>query len=119
MQDDITNERIVHGLITLFLLRELVREPMHGYELQKKVSDAIERPMPPGSVYVLLKGMKSRGFVKTENILNEKGQILTMYHITEGGKKFLCSHSESLIIARKMIDDLISTVQSIEDTGYQ
>ncbi len=114
MHYDVTSERIVHGLITLFILRELLSSPMHGYELQKKISAAIGRQMPPGSIYVLLKGLKSRNLVSSENVSNDRGQMLTIYHITDDGKKFLCSHSESLIIAEKIISDLISTVASIE-----
>ncbi|BAB60430.1 hypothetical protein [Thermoplasma volcanium GSS1] len=115
MNSDPTKERILHGLITLYLLKELVRGPMHGYELQKTLSSVIGNPLPQGSIYVLLKTMKERNFVTSENAKNEKGQTLTKYYITEEGKKFLCSHSESLLIARKIIDDLLKTVDLIDE----
>ncbi|KAA8922796.1 PadR family transcriptional regulator [Thermoplasma sp.] len=114
MNSDPTRERILHGLITLYILKELVKRPMHGYELQKSMYETTGQSLPQGSIYILLKSMKERGFVASETSQNEKGQQLTVYHITEEGKKFLCDHSQALQLARKIIDDLLSTVDIIE-----
>ena len=37
---EIANEKILHGLISLYILRELLAAPMHGYELGKKIASA-------------------------------------------------------------------------------
>ncbi|PYB68839.1 MULTISPECIES: PadR family transcriptional regulator [unclassified Thermoplasma] len=114
MNTDPTRERILHGLITLYILKELVKRPMHGYELQKSMYETTGQSLPQGSIYILLKSMKEKGYVTAESAVNDKGQQLTIYHITEEGKKFLCNHSEALLLARKIIDDLLSTVNLIE-----
>lgn len=111
---EIADERILHGLISLYILRELTMSPMHGYELGKKIASVTGKPMPQGSVYVLLKSLKNRNFVTMEYVTNEKGQILCKYHITEEGKEFLKMHAEPLKNARTIIDDLILTADMIK-----
>ncbi len=110
---EIADERILHGLISLYILRELTMSPMHGYELGKKIASVTGKPMPQGSIYVLLKSLKNRNFVTMEHVKNEKGQLLCRYHITEFGREFLKFHSEPLKSARMIIDDLISTADMI------
>ena len=112
---EVTDERILHGLISLYILRELLMAPMHGYELGKKVASVTGKPMPQGSIYVLLKSLKNRNFVTMEHITNEKGQVLCNYHIAEQGREFLKMHAESLKSARMIIDDLILTAETIHE----
>lgn len=110
---EIADDRIFHGLISLYILRELLTAPMHGYELGKKIASVTGKQMPQGSIYVLLKSLKNRNFVTIEHLLNENGQLLCRYHITEEGKEFLKVHAEPLKSARKIIDDLIISAGTI------
>ena len=119
---EIANEKILHGLISLYILRELHAAPMHGYELGKKIASATGRPMPQGSIYVLLKSLKSRNFVTLDHVTNEKGQLLCRYHITEEGREFLRAHADPLKSARRIIDDLIISVDNMslqDQTSYR
>jgi len=111
---EMTDERILHGLISLYILGELLKEPLHGYEMGKRIASVMGRPMPQGSIYVLLKSLKNRNFVTMEHVTNEKGQVLCRYHITEDGREFLKMHAEPLKSVRVMVDDLILTVEAID-----
>ncbi|WP_338601808.1 PadR family transcriptional regulator [Sulfolobus tengchongensis] len=103
-------EKILGGVITLIILKSLIEEPRHGYELEKIVLEKLDYRLPEGSIYVILKNMTKRGLIASQKAKNSKGQEIKKYHITEKGKDFLMSHEKPLIAVRKVIDELIEFI---------
>lgn len=106
-------ERILKGIITLLILRMTAVEPMHGYSLQQAISKEIKREMPQGSIYVLLKTLEKRDFIRVHETEPERDR--KTYVITERGLDFLVAHSEPLSIARNVMKDLIEFIDQLKN----
>lgn len=107
-------EQILRGTTTLLILRLLSDEPMHGYSLQSVISERVQREMPQGTIYVLLKSLEKRGLVKP---LESQGRgEKKPYTITQSGREFLLWHLEPLQTAREIIDSIIMYIKSAKHT---
>ncbi len=107
----ITEEKILRGLLSLFILREICISRKYGYQLTKVIREKTSLELPRGTIYVLLKNLQKKGYIKPENIGND----ITMknrrvYNITEKGEEFIKSHYLPLRIARGLIEDILSTL---------
>lgn len=107
-------EKVLRGIITLLILLELYRAPKHGYELQKRVKEALGYTLPAGSVYVLLRSLTKRGYVRVTGSQRVRGRRVIMYELTEDGKAFLKAHREPLRIASQILPQILSAINNIE-----
>ncbi|MEM0122195.1 MAG: PadR family transcriptional regulator [Saccharolobus sp.] len=107
-------ERILRGIITLYILRLLIDQPRHGYELEKLINEKLEYRLPEGSIYIILKYMIQKQLISAETIKNNKGQLVKKYHITEKGKEFFINHEKPLMAVRKVIDELLQVISQIK-----
>lgn len=105
-------ERILKGIITLLILKMTAEQPMHGYSLQTSISREIKRELPQGSIYVLLKALERRGFIKVHETQAERDKKI--YVITESGLDFLVAHSEPLEIASNVMKDLMAFIDRLK-----
>ncbi len=110
---NISEEKIIRGLLSLYILREISISPCHGYDLQQRIEKKTGMDLPPGTVYVLLKSLKERNFLNAERETNERNQEIFVYTITDDGINFLKDHYMALRIARGMIDDLLMTAENL------
>ncbi|MDX1577368.1 MAG: PadR family transcriptional regulator [Gemmatimonadota bacterium] len=77
------------GDLKFVLLRLLTEEPMHGYELIRRLEEE-SRGMyspSPGSVYPTLQLLEDRGYVSSEEMDGKR-----VYHITDEGRAYLDEH---------------------------
>jgi len=73
------------------ILGFLVDQPMHGYELKRKLSPALprERRMNDGVLYPLLRRMEADGLVRKRVERGESGRDRNVFHVTaRGGREF-------------------------------
>ncbi len=72
------------GFIRLFILKNLYREPLHGYAIIKSISErsgGFWSPKP-GNIYPLIRDMVEEGFIEPAGSDSRRKQ----YRITENGK---------------------------------
>ena len=102
--------KMMRGLISILVLKELQNGPLHGYAIEKKISEEIETKMPPGMVYVILKSLERKGCIRSEESISTRGKNIKIYKITNHGMEFLFSHRNQLIIMRKLIDEILNFI---------
>ena len=107
---NVTDEKILRGLLSLYLLREICISPKCGYELNKNISEKLGVVLPKGTVYVLLKSLFIKGYIQNEKVINTKGKNTLIYRITDSGNEFMRSHYQPLHLARGIIDDILLTI---------
>lgn len=106
-------EKILRGITTLLILKYLLEKPKHGYLLQREVSNDLQRDLPNGAIYTLLKSLESREFVRSRRDERIGGRIIKRYEITREGKDFLKRHEEPLKTVRNVLGSLIPAVEKI------
>ncbi len=109
---NLSDEKILRGLLSIYLLREMCIKPRYGYELNREVTEKIGVELPKGTVYVLLKNLKNKGLIENEGSCEEDHQKTVIYRITDNGHEFVKSHYHSLRLARGMIDDILMTIDN-------
>lgn len=105
-------EKMLKGIISILIVKELLDGPMHGYAIEKKISEMIEGRLPPGMIYVILKSLEKKGCVRKEEKVGESGRNIKIYYITDHGKEFLLSHQNQLRIMRRLIDNILSKIEN-------
>ncbi|MDP8011516.1 MAG: PadR family transcriptional regulator [Thermoplasmata archaeon] len=104
-------EKMLKGIISILIIKELLDGPLHGYAIEKKISDKIEGKLPPGMIYVILKSLEKKGCVRKEEKLSDTSRNVKIYYITDHGKDFLISHEKQLKIMKKLIDDILGSIE--------
>lgn len=71
------------------ILGFLVDQPMHGYELKRKLSPALprERRVNDGVLYPLLRRMEDDGLVRKRVERGESGRDRNVFHVTPNGRR--------------------------------
>ena len=77
------------GWCQLFVLGELMDQPMHGYQLQRVLSYALgpHRQMSWGALYPLLRRLQTTGLIALEEGPAEGARQRKVYRITEAGRR--------------------------------
>jgi len=92
------------GLLPLVVLKLLSEKPMHGYQIAEEIFQRIGYRMALPPIYMALRRLESRGFVRSEWITGSSGPARRIYHITEEGKALLESRIKRLRIIKKLAD---------------
>lgn len=75
----------VKGFFRLLVLNAIREEPLHGYEIMKRIGDELGgHPPSPGIIYPTLQFLENKGLVKSEKY----GKRI-VYRITEEGIRYL------------------------------
>jgi PadR family transcriptional regulator, regulatory protein PadR len=106
-------QRVLGGMMTLLVLRGLVDGPSHGYALENYLSKKLERPIPPGTIYMILSSLNRQGFVSMKERTVINGRAITNYELTQLGREFLLQHKEPMLIMRNVIDDLLRAIENL------
>jgi transcriptional regulator len=85
------NAKIKRGSGELAILALLEQEPLHGYEISKRIAQATGGVLQfnLASLYPLLYRMEKRGWVKGKWEETKSGRKRRLYHLTRAGKKQL------------------------------
>lgn len=96
----------MQGYLKIFVLRELVKRDMTGYELMKSFESFTGTKKPsPGTIYPLLNELMKKGMVTVSAKNNRK-----IYRLTKKGQKIL----HSLMVERKkVLENIITMCSSI------
>lgn len=77
------------GLIRLHVLHHAVREPVFGLGMIEELARHGYR-LSPGTMYPILRGLESKGYLKSREIWND-GHRRIVYRATAQGRKALLS----------------------------
>jgi PadR family transcriptional regulator PadR len=83
--------QLLRGALDMCLLALLAREPVHGYELVRRVEAAGFDAVGYGTVYPLLTRMRRLGLVADELQASPAGPPRKIYALTEAGRSRLQS----------------------------
>lgn len=109
----IKRQRILSGIMTLLVLRRLIDGPSHGYMLENYLSQKLDRPIPSGTIYVILSSLKRSGLVSVKERTVIKGRAVTNYELTQCGREFLLQHKEPMLAMRNVIDELTQAIEKL------
>ena len=82
---------LLQGTLDLLILKSLVREPLHGWGIAKKIetlSDDV-RSVQQGSLYPALHRLEHQGWVDSDWKNTELGRNAKFYALTKDGRKQL------------------------------
>jgi len=87
----------LQGALDLLVLRTLVREPMHGYGLVRRIQQVTDGALivEEGSLYPALHRMEIAGWIKADWKMTEAGRRAKFYSLTIAGKKQLAAEEEN------------------------
>lgn len=112
-------EQIKKGYLKLAILYTLLREPLHGYEIIKRIKMGTFNILTPtaGSLYPALKELEADGLVRGE--WRQHKRKIKVYSITDKGKEafkqIIEKHFTLASAIRKWLLKYLTLVHSIED----
>ena len=101
-----------HGILSIYILHSVKKEPKTGYELIAEIKEKTEGIWTPskGTIYPLLKHLKEEKFISIKQIGERSKQI---FMITDEGKKTLSNAKkhgrqmeENFLKFRKLISEI-------------
>jgi len=96
------------------VLAILAKEPLHGYELVRKIGDipnALNETPDLSGVYRMLKTLEKRGMVTANWDISQGGRPKRIYTITDSGRQCLESWNVTLLNYHKTIGSLLKATQ--------
>ncbi len=107
-------EKVLRGITSLLILRVLLKGPAHGYALEKEISLDLERGLPGGEIYVLLKNLERKKLVQRVGTVKVRGRQVTQYKMTNEGIEFLKRHVEPLEVVDRILHGLLEDIKGIQ-----
>ena len=80
------NKELLKGHIDTLILSILNQKDSYGYEIAKIVKDETTFELKDSTMYVSLKRLESKGFIKSYWDDQDSGSRRKYYHITDDGK---------------------------------
>jgi len=82
---------LLQGTLDLLILKSLVREPLHGWGIAKKIETLSDDVLTvqQGSLYPALHRLEQQGWIDSEWKNTELGRSAKFYALTRDGKKQL------------------------------
>jgi len=88
---------LLQGTLDLLILKSLVREPLHGWAIAKRIqllSDEV-LSVQQGSLYPALHRLENQGWISAEWKSSEHGRDAKVYELTRDGRRQLTRELES------------------------
>ena len=88
---------LLQGTLDLLILKTLVREPLHGWAIAKRIqllSDDV-LSVQQGSLYPALHRLENQGWIDAEWKSSEHGRDAKVYELTREGRRQLTRELES------------------------
>jgi DNA-binding PadR family transcriptional regulator len=95
--------------IQFLALRIIHENPLHGYKLIEKLENLgyiVSGRFETGSIYIILRRMEKKGFLKSEKIQTPSERTRRVYSITDKGLEQLKKGLESVIERKRIYDEL-------------
>ncbi len=105
------------GLTKLFMLRALLEEPLHGYDLARRAADLSGGACSPteGTIYPVLKEWEKSGWV-TGEWETVRGRRRRVYSLTEEGREaFEAAYAAWMPAARSIVRMPMPVTNRLED----
>lgn len=99
------NNQYKKGVLDLLVLSMLSKEDWYGYDLSEYLSRHID--IADGSVYPLLRKLKSDGLVTTYLSEESGGPPRKYYTITESGKEYFINEKQQWLSFMKTVEKLL------------
>jgi PadR family transcriptional regulator PadR len=99
--------------MTFLILRSLIDGPSHGYALETYLSQKLKRPIPPGTIYVILSSLNKDGLISVKERTVINGRSVTNYELTQLGRQFLLDHKEPMLVMREVVEELIRAIDEL------
>jgi PadR family transcriptional regulator PadR len=99
--------QLLRGALDMCLLALLAREPVHGYELVRRVEAAGFDGVGYGTVYPLLTRMRRLGLVADEVQASPAGPARKVHALTDAGRERLRSWQQQWIRFVGVVDALL------------
>ena len=98
----------IGGLLPLIVLKMLSKNQMHGYQIEEELYKLLNRKIPEGFIYGLLKRLEVKGLVTYQWETPQSGPARKVYRVTEEGEVYLKERIESIKSIKPLIDYLSS-----------
>ena len=87
--------QLLPGTLFMLVLRTLVRGPLHGYAIARRIRDASASGLEieDGSLYPALNRMLVKGWVAAEWGISENNRRARFYRLTTEGRKQLAAQT--------------------------
>ncbi len=103
------DKTLIRGIVSLLILDILMKGELYGYAIRKKLLEKVDEPIPSGYIYVILKHLETKNYIKSK-IKKSNNRTIRVYSITEEGRGLLFEHKDSLKklinIAENILSDL-------------
>jgi len=103
------------AFIETLILWIIHRQPLHGYEVRKKIEELTTgNYIPkPGAIYTILRRMEEKGLLTSQwkKEVGRKGKRI--YHITEKGENLLKTRLEIMKKRIKLLEQMVSYYDSV------
>jgi PadR family transcriptional regulator, regulatory protein PadR len=88
---------LLQGTLDLLILKSLVREPLHGWGIAKRIQSLSDEVLSvqQGSLYPALHRLEQQGWISADWKNSELGRSAKFYSLTRDGKKQLEVELES------------------------
>jgi PadR family transcriptional regulator, regulatory protein PadR len=88
---------LLQGTLDLLILKTLVREPLHGWAIAKRIQLLSNEVLSvqQGSLYPALHRLENQGWIVAEWKSSEHGRDAKVYELTREGRKQLTRELES------------------------
>jgi PadR family transcriptional regulator, regulatory protein PadR len=88
---------LLQGTLDLLILKTLVREPLHGWAISKRIQllSGEVLAVQQGSLYPALHRLEQQGWIKAEWKSTDQGRSGKFYALTRDGKRQLDRELES------------------------
>ena len=96
------------AMLKMFILKQLAKSRMSGYEIMKKCEEILGYRPSAGSIYPLLKAMEEKKIIKGER----KGRKI-VYTLSEKGRKFIKGIEEAKEEFYKKLNSQIKAMAEI------
>jgi PadR family transcriptional regulator PadR len=88
---------LLHGTLDVLILKALIDEPHHGYEIVRHISTSTGGAVAieDGSLYPALYRLEKKGHIKGTWGISEAGRRARFYALTEAGRKALTTQTDA------------------------
>ena len=98
----------LRGLLHIVILKVISETPLHGGEIQRKISEKFGLNVPKAMIYGILRRLEHHNLVTSKWVIEEGGPAKRVYYITDDGLEYLNKAIEKLEKVRSIIDKLLS-----------
>ncbi len=114
---DSHHSQIMRGVLDMCVLACVSDEPSYGYGLLQRLK---EEGLPAGSeasIYIVLKRLKTKGYVQSELVDSQSGPARKVYEATEEGHEVLSAWIADWCSVRAGVETLVGHCDQFEKTA--